>query len=1565
MATEEQLAAFQTAVASGNIQEAANIAASAGYSPQQVAEYVNANAPILGLGPETGFSGVTAANLNPYFVPTPVSGPPSPAVSPVVANPISLTSAGTASLGQPTNASSPVNVFSPADYGPPSPIFDPAPAPVDPNVDEFNSLIREGKFGEAGVLATGLGFTPEQIQSYLNDTNVFPEFGGGVTLETVQSIVSPPPPPVVSDSPPVVNQTSAPTTPPAYDIRDLFLEFLGREPKKQDLDNAQFLYGDKLDTPDEINEFITKSKQEILNRQSFPVNSLFEGGKQPSLEELRRVQNDPLTQALNSYDQYLLAGQYPEAKALLDSTIATYGLNPTESYANMATYLNTNPKFEDVRKVAGNKLFTGENIANFGKPLPLAPVGPAGGIYQRTPQEQAAYASQLASIPVNTAVPLPVMPMSIGPSAALTRARQPGDIGEQAYYGAIRDVVSGGQYTPAQLRQMQQQIGTSGQDINVAFGRGMTPISITAPTLPGATADTTQSIDQFIQSKAPTTSVAMPTAPSMFSPENVRAQLELERLRLQPTPEPPPEEPVAGFAQGGLVSDDINRMLQNQRNAIQRESQSRQMLNTLGAPPVKKFSDGGPAGSSSGVRRLEMSGYQEGGEVTDEMFVGTAPSEESQQTTGEYIKGLYKENIPVHARVYLETLLGKKDPITAEDFTKDELARIDSLIQKTEAERLGKTLKNQADLQSSLERTIKRLSPQKDIAKKMVEDPDWIAYGELDKKPTSPEVANERFDAWTRFYNKFADQAFVHEDITLIMGDRDPKKVQSYLDEKKQKNKQTTEYLKDRLSKVNQALDAVQGKGLKGAVDDYSAYGSTSPKEMEDTDISRTLGRFNYETLPSGRRVVKDTYDFYNEYRAPMVEEYEKMGPAKKALSVLLEAVKDPVQLPSVLGNAYIGRDGRPVKVEYDPKDLPVKRQEGSPPEGEVNENPYVRMAREERAAQDKAFDSVNRQLSDLLERYKEGDEGITEKDLLPFFPGYNEYDIAQMYGTTTESSVPSMSSKARSFTPEIMSNLRKHDELMQKDFDRLVKEKRLPRDVITARTLGLAKGGEVTNDEFIQEMMTGTRPTDQGTSPGILPPEIRQAVDVPLDFANLLIRGTAAVPIGGVAGLYKGLTGGKYGTQEGVKEADTEAARMMAKITGEPKTQAAKDVLEFIGGKAQEYKLDAALPQLLTLPSPGPGAASALMRSYELAETPPVGTLKLAGDKGVKPATPPTDQMGFYSPAEKAVMGLPQDKGTASQMLAQITKTQGVKPVELRATGLEDYLKGKGNEPVTKQEIQDFLTNNRVQVDEVVLGKGQTLSPEAKKLSGEALSRMEEVDDKLASYFEGVEEVAGQDPYSAFIMLRSSIGRRAAKGDQEALDELNAFNLPPEIKDLVLEFGRNKNEYIKYTSQARKMEKPKFDGYNTSGGTNAREIYLTLPGEQMPSSSPPSVNAQGVLVKPMYATQPKFTAPSPHSVSPEADANRLAHIFLDERKDAKGNNVLFVQEMQSDWAQIGKKKGFQTKTTPYDDPENKDLPEPEQPTYLMNLIEMGNANPVRQQERRPVDEASKGLSNT
>jgi hypothetical protein len=1415
MATEEQLAAFQTAVASGNIQEAANIAASAGYSPQQVAEYVNANAPILGLGPETGFSGVTAANLNPYFVPTPVSGPPSPAVSPVVANPISLTSAGTASLGQPTNASSPVNVFSPADYGPPSPIFDPAPAPVDPNVEKFNSLIREDKFGEAGVLATGLGFTPEQIQSYLNDTNVFPEFGGGVTLETVQSIVSPPPPPVVSDSPPVVNQTSAPTTPPAYDIRDLFLEFLGREPKKQDLDNAQFLYGDKLDTPDEINEFITKSKQEILNRQSFPVNSLFEGGKQPSLEELRRVQNDPLTQALNSYDQYLLAGQYPEAKALLDSTIATYGLNPTESYANMATYLNTNPKFEDVRKVAGNKLFTGENIANFGKPLPPAPVGPAGGIYQRTPQEQAAYASQLASIPVNTAVPLPVMPMSIGPSAALTRARQPGAIGEEEYYGAIRNVISSGDYTPAQLRQMQQQIGTSGQDINVAFGRGMTPISATAPTLPGATAGTTQSIDQFIQSRAPTTSVAMPTAPSMFSPENVRAQLELERLRLQPTPEPPPEEPVAGFAQGGLVSDDINRMLQNQRNAIQRESQSRQMLTNLGAPPVKKFSDGGPAGSSSGVRRLKMSGYQAGGEVNENPYVRMAREERAAQdkafdSVNRQLSDLlerYKEGdegitekdlLPFFpgyneydiAQMYGTTTessvpsmsskarsftpeimsnLRKHDELMQKDFdslVKEKRLPRDVITARTLGLANGGEVTNDEFIQEMFTGTrpedFSETSPVDKKAGELLRALSEGTRGFVGAEPIEP--GSEAYRTGQALANMPAVGVVA---ATAKGAGKSAKEITDFI-----KNAEGSPLVVYRglMLGENTSSGALKGKGREG----YASFGSSSPYVAASygtpsADEAEKLAGTITPLLIKASKVVEFPVTT-NRYGSRQFDkfEFDRRAQSLKSGEVLVardvvdigpraSTSVDPEKLYSYGSDIYawgpetetVSAITKKAKGAGKSVDQAKALMERMTPELEKFLKDSVVKERlyrgQRRAPAEEGFaltqgrgtpsfttdtevaNVYSRQLgfgnpeygpgSTVVPAYVQMKNPLDIRDLGEYIDlesfvdrlpnvdlnkptvknGFGYEDIAKMVrGIGSVASKTGAKYEIEASSPGSIFRVTEFDELAdaieelgeagksekiqemlfdtsidafligdsknvknalkEKGFDGVIHKDAFdvggqyyqgdPKNLeggtyaeyihdsyrpffqekiksavgnvgtydTTKKAITKANGGEVTNDEFIQEMMTGTRPTDETTSPGILPPELREAIDVPLDFANLLIRGTAAVPIGGAAGLYKGITGGKYGTQEGVKEADTEAARMMAKITGEPKTQTAKDVLEFIGGKAQEYKLDAALPQLLTLPSPGPGAASALMRSYELAETPPSGVVKMPG---------------------------------------------------------------------------------------------------------------------------------------------------------------------------------------------------------------------------------------------------------------------------------------------------------------------------------------------------------------
>jgi hypothetical protein len=162
-------------------------------------------------------------------------------------------------------------------------------------------------------------------------------------------------------------------------------------------------------------------------------------------------------------------------------------------------------------------------------------------------------------------------------------------------------------------------------------------------------------------------------------------------------------------------------------------------------------------------------------------------------------------------------------------------------------------------------------------------------------------------------------------------------------------------------------------------------------------------------------------------------------------------------------------------------------------------------------------------------------------------------------------------------------------------------------------KSLGFSAGGEVTNDEFIQQMMVGTVPEDLPRSRGLLPKEIREAVDVPLDFLNLGVRGMAGMVAGPAYGLYQGVTGGKYGTPEGVREAGSKAGEMMQRITGVPKTETARDVLEFAQKTMEPAKIPF-MPQFLTMPTPGPGAARALMKSYELAETPPEGAVKPRG---------------------------------------------------------------------------------------------------------------------------------------------------------------------------------------------------------------------------------------------------------------------------------------------------------------------------------------------------------------
>ena len=137
------------------------------------------------------------------------------------------------------------------------------------------------------------------------------------------------------------------------------------------------------------------------------------------------------------------------------------------------------------------------------------------------------------------------------------------------------------------------------------------------------------------------------------------------------------------------------------------------------------------------------------------------------------------------------------------------------------------------------------------------------------------------------------------------------------------------------LAAMQQAVDkaaARTGKTQKGSVQyvDYPRGEEIGPGFQP---VGQTLGRFVYEKSPTGQTIITDRYDFYNEGRKANVEKYEKMGRGEKALSVSGNMLKNLVtgnlrQVPAELAEAYIGRDGREVRIQ-----LPVKRADGGPAE--------------------------------------------------------------------------------------------------------------------------------------------------------------------------------------------------------------------------------------------------------------------------------------------------------------------------------------------------------------------------------------------------------------------------------------------------------------------------------------------------------------------------------------------------------------------------------------------------------------------------------------------------------
>ena len=288
-----------------------------------------------------------------------------------------------------------------------------------------------------------------------------------------------------------------------------------------------------------------------------------------------------------------------------------------------------------------------------------------------------------------------------------------------------------------------------------------------------------------------------------------------------------------------------------------------------------------------------------------------------------------------------------------------------------------------------------------------------------------------------------------------------------------------------------------------------------------------------------------------------------------------------------------------------------------------------------------------------------------------------------------------------------------------------------------------------------------------------------------------------------------------------------------------------------------------------------------------------------------VKPLSPYLDVInGFYSPVEKAVLDIKAEKLTGNKWLEQL-RSRGVKGDELTYTGLDDMLKANPSKTFSRGEIQQWMKDNRIDIREVSKGDNEVKLQEEYDLIINAKNAIFSRVERDSNYTHFADEIWGDVDH--FI---KNGGEKPTYIPEKAFDQLVKLEL------------RNNEIRTKLTSkEEREKSQTKYSAYQLPGDKeNYKEVLITLPPKEPTTDELQQMafvqynvpydelnDAQQRNTRSYVLASRDFYYRSSHF----DEHNILAHLRLSTRVDVNGKKVLFVDEIQSDWGQKGKKEGF------------------------------------------------------
>jgi hypothetical protein len=394
--------------------------------------------------------------------------------------------------------------------------------------------------------------------------------------------------------------------------------------------------------------------------------------------------------------------------------------------------------------------------------------------------------------------------------------------------------------------------------------------------------------------------------------------------------------------------------------------------------------------------------------------------------------------------------------------------------------------------------------------------------------------------------------------------------------------------------------------------------------------------------------------------------------------------------------------------------------------------------------------------------------------------------------------------------------------------------------------------------------------PADSANLPvDVLRGRLAGLLGLPADIANLLRSPSPTEMFGDVS--YEAPAQFPYTTEKFLKDLPLAPTSRIGQVAGQaasfvplnpmPAVRGVQKVGQVVGeelaatmlGQRPNTMMSKVVPQPLFAVAPEQGLLSTKVEPIEsLLQT--------------KPQAPVSD-IGFYSATEQAALNLGRNKGTGQSFINDLMKAPDVKKEELAYTGLDDFLRDKPN--VTKQEVQDFLANNRVDVQEVTYG-----SQDFSKLP----------DTQLQNEYVRVRGYKPVDNYGD-AMSREEIISELSGAQAEDLTRYGKYQLAggENYREILLTLPENMSAYDKYTKSLREK-------YGQGGFSNL-----------------PLTDIERARLDKFYAGEDASTYKSSHFDQP----NILAHMRVNDRIDADGKKMLLVEEIQSDWHQAGREKGY------------------------------------------------------